>query len=60
MAVGRHEKKTSSNRRVKSNARQEESTLGPKMLSLVGKHTIGDAIVSWIGSPSCNGMIKSG
>jgi len=44
-AVGRHAKKISSKKRVKSKARQEGLTLGPKILSLVGKH-IDDAIVT--------------
>jgi hypothetical protein len=44
-AVGRDVKKISSKRRVKSKARQEESTLGPNIRLLVGKH-VDDIIVS--------------
>ena len=43
-AAGRQAKNTSSKKRVKSNARQEGSTLGPNSLSLKGKH-VNEAIV---------------
>ena len=52
-AVGRHAKNISSKRRVKSKARQEGSTLGPKILSLVGKH-VKELIVPWIRSTAPN------
>lgn len=42
-AAGRHAKNTSSNNRVKSKERQDGSTLGPNVLSLLDRH-IDDAI----------------